>query len=213
MSRSSGASTGEFLRPSRIVWIVEFLVLIVAGLFFYSDWSAPFLKRYFSVTAYGLDASFEKLLAFLLFSLITIVIASVISSSYSYLELRNRISSLADRSAPMRAEEFLEMRGRLRAARMLSESEFTGVYILHNVSKGRYYVGQSVRVLTRINQHLTGHGNGDVYADFKYGDSFTVSTIPMQGSGYQSLNDLERDAITAYDAKNHGYNMTRGNRR
>ena len=95
----------------------------------------------------------------------------------------------------------------------LADNEFTGVYILHNETKGLYYVGQSVRVFARVKQHFTGHGNGDVYADFKYGDSFTIKTIPLAESGYQSLNDLERDAIEAFDAHSKGYNMTKGNRR
>lgn len=41
-------------------------------------------------------------------------------------------------------------------------SEFTGIYILHNMNEDKYYVGQSVRVLNRVRQHFTGHGNGDI---------------------------------------------------
>lgn len=82
----------------------------------------------------------------------------------------------------------------------------------HNVIRDMYYVGQSVRVLARVTQHLSGHGNGDLYADYKYGDKFMVRTISLTESGYQSLNDLERDMIAAYDAYRTGYNATRGNR-
>jgi hypothetical protein len=113
----------------------------------------------------------------------------------------------------MTAEDFLSLRADGVAGRSTGESlEFTGVYILHNVTKDKYYVGQSVRVMQRVRQHLTGHGNGDVYADWKYGDVFTVRTISLVESGYQSLNDLERDMIDAYDAMSSGYNKTRGNR-
>lgn len=213
MTRKHGLPMNSFLRPSGIVWMVEALVLTVLCFVFFNDQSASSTIRFLGLNAYGLDSSSERLLVFLICSSVSAAIASIIASCFNYLELSDRISSLAERGTPMTAEDFLEMRDRLRASGMLGESEFTGVYILHNVSKGKYYVGQSIRVLTRINQHLTGHGNGDIYADFKYGDAFTVGTIPIQGSGYQSLNDLERDAIAAYNAMDHGYNMTRGNRR
>lgn len=110
-------------------------------------------------------------------------------------------------ATPLSASGFLAHRDTLR------QSDFTGVYILHNKSKDMYYVGQSVKVIDRVGQHFTGHGNGDVYADFKYGDEFTVSTVSLVDSGYGSLNDLERDTIAAHDAYNNGYNRTSGNSR
>ena len=54
--------------------------------------------------------------------------------------------------------------------------------------------------LDRVFQHFSGRGNGDVYADWSYGDAFTIRTIALRGSGYRSLDDLERDAIATYDA-------------
>lgn len=105
------------------------------------------------------------------------------------------------------AGDFLAHRGTLR------QSDFTGVYVLHNLTKDMYYVGQSVKVIDRVGQHFTGRGNADVYADFKYGDEFEISTVSLTDSGYGSLNDLESDTIAAYDAYNSGYNKTAGNSR
>jgi hypothetical protein len=104
-------------------------------------------------------------------------------------------------------EYFLDNRAALKA------DDFTGVYVLHNMTKDLYYVGQGVRVYERLSQHFMGHGNADVYADWKYGDRFEIKVVPLAGSGYQSLNDLERDAIASYDAYEKGYNRTRGNAR
>ena len=104
-------------------------------------------------------------------------------------------------------EEFLKGRSLLR------QNDFTGVYVLFNKTKGTYYVGQGVRVYKRLAQHFMGEGNADVYVDWKYGDKFTIKVIPLVGSGYESLNDLERDTISAYDAYYSGYNKTRGNSR
>lgn len=123
-------------------------------------------------------------------------------------ENKERVRSLVGGRAEISATEFLA----LRAAGSMSSGEFTGIYVLHNTARDMFYVGQSVRVLQRISQHFTGHGNGDVYADFRNGDKFTVQTISLAESGYQSLNDLERDAITAFNAYSRGYNHTRGNR-
>lgn len=121
--------------------------------------------------------------------------------------LRIQMDGLCESSSGMSPELFLKNRLALKRA-----GDFTGIYILHNVSKDRYYVGQGVRVIDRVSQHFMGHGNADVYADWKYGDQFMIKTIPLQQSGYQSLNDLEHDAIAAYDACEHGYNRTHGNR-
>ena len=102
------------------------------------------------------------------------------------------------------AKEFLNKKSTL--------GEMTGVYIIYNKSKNMYYVGQSVKTVQRVNSHLSGRGNGDVYADYKYGDEFTVKIIPLNKSGYDTLDDLERDMINTYNAYSSGYNKTRGNR-
>lgn len=103
--------------------------------------------------------------------------------------------------------EFLNTREAL-----MRNGDFTGIYVIHNLTKGMYYVGQSTRVVGRVSQHFCGRGNGDVYADYKYGDEFEISLVSLRESGYESLDALERDAIKAYDAYGHGYNRTRGNR-
>ena len=96
------------------------------------------------------------------------------------------------------------------------ERESPGLYkktnILYNKTRNMHYVGQAQSVLSRINQHLTGHGNGDVYADYKFGDKFTITSVRLKGSGFATLNELERHAISVYNAYSKGYNKTRGNR-
>lgn len=211
-----------FLQSGKAVWVFEGLTLIVIGIIVHYDIDLPLRSILLPVNISGLEefpGVYEshlaqmKHMAFLIYALTSMLITLFIAEHRNRRELRKRIASLASRDAPISAEEFIQMRHDLVTSRLLSSSEFTGVYILHNTRKDTYYVGQSIRVLSRINQHLTGHGNGDVYADYKHGDAFTVSTIPFQNSGYQSLNDLERDTIAAYDAQSHGYNMTRGNQR
>lgn len=89
---------------------------------------------------------------------------------------------------------------------------FPGVYVLYNKTKNMYYVGQGKKILDRVNAHFTGHGNGDVYVDYRNGDEFEISMIALANSGYNSLNELERLTIQRYNAYAKGYNRTRGNR-
>lgn len=86
------------------------------------------------------------------------------------------------------------------------EGDFTGVFVLHNLSKDKFFVGHGIHVLERVRQHFTGHGNGDVYADWKMGDKFIISTLSLVDSGRKNLSELEQEIIEAYDVRKHGYN-------
>lgn len=131
-------------------------------------------------------------------------------------EIRKTIQDLANNKLELTPQEFFTLRnqsfgGRGHPSYALTLN-FEGVYILYNQTKNMYYVGQGKKVLNRVNAHFTGKGNGDVYADYKYGDSFTIKMLSLENSGYSNLNDLERDTIMTYDAFASGYNKTRGNR-
>lgn len=127
-----------------------------------------------------------------------------------------QIDGLANNTLEMTPEEFMTMRkmsfgGKGRKSYALTKN-FEGVYILYNKTKNIYYVGQGKQVLNRVNAHFTGKGNGDVYADYKYGDEFTIKMIELERSGFTTLNELERHTIRHYNAFSKGYNKTRGNR-
>lgn len=131
-------------------------------------------------------------------------------------EIRGHVEGLANNTLEMSPEEFIAMRkaslgGRGRPSYALTHNS-AGVYILYNKTKNMYYVGQGKEVLNRVNAHFTGKGNGDVYADYKYGDAFTIKMIALSKSGFSSLNELERNTIMTYDSYATGYNKTRGNR-
>ena len=54
------------------------------------------------------------------------------------------------------------------------------------------YVGQSLHVCSRVRNHLTGHGNGDVYADVRNGKPVFVKIAPCSP---QQMNALEKSLI------------------
>lgn len=88
----------------------------------------------------------------------------------------------------------------------------TGIYVIYNLSKKMYYVGQAKATLRRLKQHFTGvGGNGDVYADYKYGDSFEFFIIPFDSAKWHTLDMQEKYFIEKYRANVDGYNRTKGN--
>jgi hypothetical protein len=105
----------------------------------------------------------------------------------------------------MTPEQFFRLRKSI-------DGDMVGVYVLYNKNRKIYYVGQATRLFFRVNQHFTGHGNGDVYGDYKRGkDKFTIKLLPLVNSGYYDLDKFEKDMIEKYDAYDHGYNKTKGN--
>lgn len=133
---------------------------------------------------------------------------------YRYAKIQ-KIKDLASGSIEISVKEFFNLR-KLKCFNKkniyMNTSSFSGVYILLNKTKNMYYVGQGKNIYNRVNNHFTGKGNGDVYADYKYGDTFTIKLIDLSNSGFNNLNDLERETILAYKAYSRGYNKTRGNR-
>lgn len=68
------------------------------------------------------------------------------------------------------------------------------------------YIGQSINVYRRVRNHLTGHGNGDVYADLKYGKFVYVRFVFCSKA---HLNRIEKDLISRFNATK-SYNRTGG---
>lgn len=68
------------------------------------------------------------------------------------------------------------------------------------------YIGQSINICQRVHNHFNGKGNGDVYADIKYGKEVYVQFIPC---AKYSMNDTEKELIKAFNATN-SYNFTQG---
>ena len=130
-------------------------------------------------------------------------------------KINKKIEDLANNTIEITPEEFFKMRSAnfdSHHSSYVRKQNFVGVYILFNQTKNMYYVGQAQKIFDRVNSHFTGKGNGDVYADYKYGDKFTIKMIALKNSGFSSLNELERNTIAKYNSYYKGYNKTRGNR-
>ena len=149
----------------------------------------------------------------LLIGLLVLIIAIPAARTSS---IKKKMQMLADNTLEVTPQEFFKTRNASNGGRgrkhISGRYNFTGVYIIFNKTKNMFYVGQSKNVFSRVNNHFTGHGNGDVYADFKTGDEFTIKMVSLEGSGCSSLNELERNYIGIYKAYSKGYNKTRGNK-
>lgn len=145
-----------------------------------------------------------------------LIILALIIPIVRTINIKNKIKNLADNALEITPNEFFKIRNASNGGRgkkhISTQHDFAGVYILYNHTKNMYYVGQGKEVFQRVNTHFTGHGNGDVYADYKYGNEFTIKMIALENSGFNTLNELERNTIATYNAYAKGYNKTRGNK-
>ena len=103
--------------------------------------------------------------------------------------------------------DFLELRKQNKLDDWLE-----GVYLIKNKTKNKFYVGRSINVKDRLFTHFTGRGNGDVYFDYRSGDSFMVRYYPFNPNQYRSIDELEYHLIRIYQASEIGYNRQKGNK-
>lgn len=68
------------------------------------------------------------------------------------------------------------------------------------------YIGQSVNIYKRVHNHFNGKGNGDIYADIKYGKYVYVRFIRCKK---EEMNNLEKNLISTFNATS-SYNKTKG---
>lgn len=149
------------------------------------------------------------LFLFLFCALMVFVVPPVIQIIKTQ-ERKNRLKGIVSGAKTLTPKQFFTLRQSYHGR--MTNLEFEGVYIIYNLDKKMYYVGQSAHVPSRVNAHFTGKGNGDVYADYKYGDRFGIRMVKLRGSGYNRLDDLERELIDMYHCCEKGYNRKKGNR-
>lgn len=84
---------------------------------------------------------------------------------------------------------------------------FKGAYLIYNIDKGKHFVGISDNIYKAVCDQLTGFGDANVYYDFQDGDNFTIKSIPLEASGYSSLEQLKKDILFTYQANSIPYNI------
>lgn len=139
--------------------------------------------------------------------------------------VRKELDDLRKKMIKFTPQELLELRNKnLRENRGIEN--FSGIYVIHNRVKDIYYVGQAERVFDRAYQHFFINAASkkerhelnvrfnlpEIYNDYNLGDKFSISLIPLESTSFSSLNELEDNAIRAYDSLiPKGYNRNPGN--
>jgi hypothetical protein len=125
--------------------------------------------------------------------------------------VRKELDELRKKLMKFTPKELLELRNKNeRESRGIYN--LSGIYIIHNCENDIYYVGQAERVFDRTYMHFViDKGNPEMYDDYRLGDEFSISLIPLEKTSFSSLNELEDNAIRAYDSFPNGYNRMPGN--
>lgn len=137
------------------------------------------------------------------------VILREMNSARKRTMLKARFNKLLAGEKTLCPKDILELTNKERKNNWQSLNQ-PGIYILFNLTDKIYYVGQSTRMLDRVRQHFLGKGNPDVYADFRYGTNFSIQFVPLSKSSSITLNELDHEAILAYDGFTRGYNRNKG---
>lgn len=91
------------------------------------------------------------------------------------------------------------------------QEDSTGIYILHNFTKNKYYVGQGKNVNRRMLDHFTkSKSKNSILKDYKQGDLFEYKQIKLIESGFDNINELEKAYINYYNSIDKGYNSASG---
>ncbi|QBP43209.1 excinuclease ABC subunit C (plasmid) [Paenisporosarcina antarctica] len=141
--------------------------------------------------------------------------------------VRKDLDSLRKIMKKFTPKELIELGNKnLRESRSIRN--FAGIYIIHNRLKNIYYIGQSKGVFGRAYQHFVTNPSEnkaryegtvefnlpEIYDDYRSGNKFNISLIPLENTSFSTLDELESNAISAYNASVEygGYNRTHGNR-
>lgn len=151
-----------------------------------------------------------------------IILLLLINLPRIYLDRYERLRREAANGEAIYYKDFLDewiVAGKPNRKKGYKYNDFSGCYVItiYNrklipYSRRKYlayknvYVGQSINVHQRVRNHLVGKGNGDVYADVKYGKEAYVRFFPCRR---EKMNDLEKMLIGAFCATE-SYNKTEG---
>ncbi|MCL2851146.1 MAG: GIY-YIG nuclease family protein [Firmicutes bacterium] len=84
-----------------------------------------------------------------------------------------------------------------------------GIYVLHNITKDKYYAGQAKQLYKRVRDHFLVE---DITKDFLRGDVINVKFLTANelDSDYR-IDHIEKTGIEIYASDKSGYNKTTGN--
>lgn len=126
--------------------------------------------------------------------------------------VRKELDLLRGNLIKVTPEELLVLKNVKERAKQNIDSP-PGIYIIHNYERNKYYIGQAESIFDRSYRHfIKGSGSAEVYEDYCSDHTFSISVIPLETTSFSTLNELEDNAIRAYNALvPSGYNKNPGN--
>lgn len=135
--------------------------------------------------------------------------------------VRKELDSLRKKMIKYTPQELLVLKSK-KVRKSWGINNFSGIYIIHNCVKDSYYIGQAEKVFDRAYMHFVKNPEKyelnvqfnlpEIYHDYYFGDKFSISLIPLGYTAFSTLNELEDNAIRAYDSLvPNGYNKNPGN--
>lgn len=117
------------------------------------------------------------------------------------------VNTLKDGAAEISAKDFLRVR-RYKQGRkiIMNQYDFEGVFILHNITKDKYYIGKSKNVLKRLGQILIGSGNEEIRNDFTQGNEIAIKATSLNASSCKTTSELEEIMLKEYSDGTVWYN-------
>lgn len=145
--------------------------------------------------------------------IILVIFCILVIASTIYLNYRIRkmvfetVDTLKDGTAEISAKEFLRVRGYKQGRKIImNQYDFEGVFILHNITKDKYYAGKSKNVLKRLCQILIGSRNDDIHKDFTKGNEIVIKATSLDASGCKTTSELEEKMLKDYSDDTIWYN-------
>jgi len=139
--------------------------------------------------------------------------------------VRKELDALRKEIKKFTPQELIKLGNKERESQGIEN--FEGIYIIHNLVKDIYYVGQSIGVFGRAYKHFVTNPTEnraryslsvefnlpEIYDDYRLGEKFNISLIPLENTSFSTLDEFEYNAISAYNASVEygGYNRTHGN--
>ncbi len=81
---------------------------------------------------------------------------------------------------------------------LIRKKDFTGVCVVENKARKKYFVSSSDTILSTTKALLSGRGNQAVYIDFKYGDPIKVRLIRCE-DGFEQTQVVSSMVIDKMD--------------
>ena len=153
------------------------------------------------------------------------VLVDFVQAQKSHDEEKQKVSELKKADQKQKLEVFKQTKEQLREklARQIDAKQWrplesvlksadkggTGIYILFNETKGKYYVGQAKQLYKRVRDHFYVE---DIAKDFLAGDKIQAKFLTANelDADYR-LDHIEKTGIEIFAADKSGYNKTKGN--